>query len=573
MPAGKEALERKTSTSSDLPSPITEPVTTEELPAKEVEASPKDEPEYEWLTGMKLWAVMGPLILVFFLVLLDTTIISTAIPKITNHFNSLKDIGWYTASYQLASSVLQPLAGKLYVNFSNKWTFISFFALFEFGSLLCGVANSSKMLIVGRAVAGMGTAGLQNGAFTIISASVPLHKRPALIGILQALAQLGIVFGPLIGGALTQYTTWRWCFYINLPIGAVAGVLLVFDKIPDAYQKPPAMEVLRDIHHKLDLIGFVLFAPAVIMLLLAMLWGGNDYAWNSATVIGLFCGFGGLIIVWGFWNWYKKDDALIPISMITRTTVWSGCVVVGCLMAGLYIAAYYLPIYFQSVYGASPTMSGVYLLPNIIAALLAAVIAGKLVGMIGYYTPFAILAAILMSIGLGLCGMLGVNSSTGDWIGFQILFGVGRGMGMQMPIVAVQNRLPPTMAPLAIALCMFTGMLFGALFLSASATIFTNSLATLIPKYSPGADVHAIVTAGATGFRDVVPVSQLPGILIAYAKSVNRVFYLCAALTALCLPFSFGLGWTNIKEKKKAATQPKVEENKSEKETASDSAV
>ncbi|KAK3674258.1 hypothetical protein LTR78_005727 [Recurvomyces mirabilis] len=572
MAADKEAMGRKTSTSSDLASPITEPVTTEELPAKDVEASPKDEPEYEWLTGMKLWAVMGPLILVFFLVLLDTTIISTAIPKITNHFNSLKDIGWYTASYQLASAVLQPLAGKLYVNFSNKWTFISFFALFEFGSLLCGVANSSKMLIVGRAVAGMGTAGLQNGAFTIISASVPLHKRPALIGILQALAQLGIVFGPLIGGALTQYTTWRWCFYINLPIGAVAAVLLVFDKIPDAYQKPPAMEVLRDIHHKLDLIGFVLFAPAVIMLLLAMLWGGNDYAWNSATVIGLFCGFGGLIIVWAAWNWYKKDDALIPISMITKTTVWSGCVVVGCLMAGLYIAAYYLPIYFQSVYGASPTMSGVYLLPNIIAALLAAVIAGKLVGMIGYYTPFAILAAILMSIGLGLCGMLGVNSSTGDWIGFQILFGVGRGMGMQMPIVAVQNRLPPTMAPLAIALCMFTGMLFGALFLSASATIFTNSLSTLIPKYSPGADVQAIVTAGATGFRDVVPLSQLPGILIAYAKSVNRVFYLCAALAALCLPFSFGLGWTNIKEKKKAAPQAKVEVNKGE-ETSSDSAV
>ena len=189
------------------------------------------------------------------------------------------------------------------------------------------------------------------------------------------------------------------------------------------------MEVIRDIHHKLDLIGFALFAPAVIMLLLAMLWGGNDYAWDSATVIGLFCGFGGLFIVWGVWNWYKKDDALIPISMITRTTVWSGCVVVGCLMAALYIAAYYLPIYFQSVYGASPTMSGVYLLPNIIAALLAAVIAGKLVGMIGYYTPFSILAAILMSIGLGLCGMLGVHSSTGDWVGFQILFGAGRGMG------------------------------------------------------------------------------------------------------------------------------------------------
>lgn len=133
------------------------------------------------------------------------------------------------------------------------------------------------MLIVGRAVAGMGTAGLQNGAFTIISACVPLHKRPALIGVCQGVAQLGIVFGPMIGGALTQYTTWRWCFYINLPAGGVAAALLLLTRIPDAHSKGKPTEVLREIHHKLDLIGFVLFAPAVIMLLLAMQWGGNKY--------------------------------------------------------------------------------------------------------------------------------------------------------------------------------------------------------------------------------------------------------------------------------------------------------
>jgi len=141
--------------------------------------------------------------------------------------------------------------------------------------------------------------------------------------------------------------------------------------------------------------------------------------------------------------------------------------------------------------------------------------------------------------------------------GFQIVAGIGRGMGMQMPLVAVQNNLAPAMIPLAISLCMFTGMLFGALFLSASATIFTNSLRILIPKYAPTANLEAIVVAGATGFRRVVTAEELPGVLLAYAKSVDRVFYLCAALAALCLPFSFGLGWTNIKAKaqqKKATT-------------------
>ena len=119
----------------------------------------------------------------------------------------MADVGWYGAAYQLASAALQPLTGKIYVNFKNKWVFLSFFGLFELGSLLCGVATSSKMLIVGRAIQGMGTAGLQNGAFTIIAASAPLVKRPFLIGICQGIAQLGGVIGPLIGGALTQYTT------------------------------------------------------------------------------------------------------------------------------------------------------------------------------------------------------------------------------------------------------------------------------------------------------------------------------------------------------------------------------
>ena len=291
------------------------------------------------------------------------------------------------------------------------------------------------------------------------------------------------------------------------------------------------------------------------------------YAWNSATIIGLFCGFGGNILLWLGWNYYKKDDALIPVSMVARTTVWSSCLVVGFLMSSLYIATYYLPVYFQAVKNASPTMSGVYMLPSILIALVFAVVAGRAVSVVGYYTPFALASAVFMAIGYGLTATLGPHSSTGDWVGFQLLFGVGRGMGMQMPIVAVQNNLKPTMAPLAIALCMFTGMLFGALFLSASATIFTNSLRTLIPKFEPQADVQAIVVAGATGFRAFLPADQLPGVLKAYTKSVNRVFYLTTALAAFCLIFAFGMGFKNIKpkeadkkDKKKAEDAEKVGE-------------
>jgi MFS family permease len=195
-------------------------------------------------------------------------------------------------------------------------------------------------------------------------------------------------------------------------------------------------------------------------------------------------------------------------------------------------------------------MSGVYMLPSIIAQLFSAVLAGKLVGKVGRYLPFALASAALMSIGYGLCSTFSPGTTTGEWIGYQILFGVGRGMGFQMPIVAVQNTLPPAQAPLAISLLMFTGMMFGALFLSFSTTIFTQSLRQLIPQQDPGADAAAIIEAGATGFRKILDPSEIGGILVAYSKSFDRVFYMVAALAAVSFFFAFGLGWKDIREKK-----------------------
>ncbi|KAL2871247.1 MDR family MFS transporter [Aspergillus lucknowensis] len=509
----------------------------------------KGELVQDWLEGWKLLSVIGGVTLVSFLMLLDTSIISTAIPVITRDFNSLVDVGWYGSAYQLASAALQPLTGKVYENFSAKWVYIAFFAVFEVGSLICGVATDSKMLIVGRAIAGLGVSGISNGAFTIIAGIAPMHKRPALIGMVMGISQFGLVIGPLIGGALTEYSTWRWCFYINLPIGGLVAALLVFITIPDETRKPKAKTVAPTMHRELDLIGFALFAPAAIMLLLALQYGGNQFAWDSSEVIGLFVGAGATFVVFVFWERYKGDNAMIPPSIMAKRVVWASCLFFGFLMSLLYVVTYYLPIYFQAAKGVSPMMSGVYLLPTIIAQLIAAGLSGFLVQKLGYYLPFVVVGAVFNAIADGLLSTLAPHTGAGKWIGYQILAGFGQGIGLQMPVIAVQNSLPPPLIPVAMALTMFFTTFFGALFLSFANTVLTNSLRTLVPQYAPNVDAQTVIAAGATDLASAVPAADLPGVLVAYSESVNRVMYLCVGAACACFIFAWGMGWKDIRAK------------------------
>ncbi|KAI1115791.1 major facilitator superfamily domain-containing protein [Nemania sp. NC0429] len=335
------------------------------------EGPQEGDPLHEHLTGLKLLLLLVSVGLVFFVLLLDNSIISTAVPKITSEFHSLPDVGWYAGAYSLTGSVLQPLTGKIYTYFPSKWTFLVFLFVFEVGSLLCAVATSSPFFIVGRAVAGLGVSGLQNGSLSIVAGAVSLQKRAFYLGLVIGSGQLGLVIGPLIGGLFTQYVTWRWCFYINLPLGAIAAVFLVFTRCPEQIVKPPfSYGLIQRVIPQLDLVGFAIFAPAAVLLLLALQFGsGGTYAWNSSVIIGLFVGAGVAAVIFLLWEWKAGDVAIIPFSMVRNRIVWASSLQYFTLISAIFVGTQYFPIYFQAVKGVGPVLSGVYLLPSILSQM------------------------------------------------------------------------------------------------------------------------------------------------------------------------------------------------------------
>ncbi|KAJ0412943.1 major facilitator superfamily domain-containing protein, partial [Aspergillus carlsbadensis] len=466
--------------------------------AKDAQQSP-DVGELSYPTGFSVTATMVALTLTSYLVLLDTSIVSTAIPRITSDFHSLNDVGWYGTAYLLANCTLQPLTGKLYTYFNIKWVYLACLTIFELGSALCGAAQDSNMLIVGRAIAGIGSSGLFNGGFTFLAACVPPQRRPALTGVLIGLSQLGLLSGPLIGGALTEHTSWRWCFYINLPCAAIIAPALILVATPDQRSPTIKSQPLRSTIPHLDLIGFAIFAGAASQLLLALNWGGTMYRWDSSTTIGLFCGSGVTFILFLLWERYMGDRAMIPFSLVGRRVIWSSCLNMGFLMACSMVTTYYLPIYFQAVRGASPTVSGVDLLPSIGGTIVFGVITGGLVTRLGRYTPFALLGATIATTGAGLLILLTPNTQTYAWVLIQLTLGIGRGLNVQMPLIAAQHNAPESQAAIATALVVLAQNFGPAVFLSLAQVIFSTGLASELRRHAPGVDVAGVVRAGAAG--------------------------------------------------------------------------
>lgn len=250
--------------------------------------------------------------------------------------------------------------------------------MFLLGSLLCGTATSSKMFIIGRAVAGIGGSGVVSGGLSVIAIVTPTRQRPLFTGLITSIYALGTVVAPIIGGLFVKDTTWRWCFLINLPAGALTIVtLILIYHPPEDISKEHGQSIIQKVK-QLDLVGFALFVPSIIMAMLAMEWGGGRYAWNSATIIGLLVGFAAEMIVLVLWEIRTGDQAMIPFSLLRDQTVIFSILFAFFFMGSFVIPVYFLPEWFQIVKDASPVRSGVMLLPSICTQIAGSLLSGVL---------------------------------------------------------------------------------------------------------------------------------------------------------------------------------------------------
>lgn len=323
------------------------------------------------------------------------------------------------------SCASQPLAGKTYTLFPKKITYLIYLAVFEVGSLVCATAPNSNGLIAGRAVAGFGASGVFAGGFVILTTIIPLHKRAIWTGTMSSTFAIASIVGPVIGGAFTQHISWRWCFYINLPIGGFSAlVILAFFHI-----KPASTEnvALIDKVKGLDALGFMLFASSISMLLLALQWGADtgNYGWKSSEVIGLFVGAGLVFPIFIAWQVYLQDTALIPPRLFDNRNVWLICASSFFVNGPFQTIVYWLPIWFQAVLGVSPTGSGIRYLPTVIADVLASFIGAGIVMKLGIWNPFLLFAEAMVCLGAGLLTTIHPGISDGHWIGYQIFGGIG----------------------------------------------------------------------------------------------------------------------------------------------------
>jgi EmrB/QacA subfamily drug resistance transporter len=460
-------------------------------------------PGYQYTIG-RILAIYSGLMVALLLAALDQTIVATALPRVVADLGGITQYSWVFTAYLLGSTVTVPLYGKLGDVHGRKPLFIVAILIFLFGSALCGAAQNMWELVIFRAVQGVGAGGLFPLTLAMVGMIVPPRDRGRYQGLIGSVFAGASIIGPLIGGFIVDNTSWRWIFYVNLPVGGLAlAVILV--TMP---RRPFKQE------HSIDWLGAALLALGTTALLLGLVWGGRDYPWGSAQVLGALAASAVQLALFGLVE-RRVREAILPFELLRNQTVASSVVCMALVGAAMFGTISFVPLFVQGVIGTSATSSGVVLTPLMLGAVVTSAISGQLVSRTGRYRPNTLFGPVVLGIGLLLLSRMDVHTTNGVAARNMVIAGVGLGSMMQIFVLSVQNSVPRARMGAATALTQFSRSIGATLGLTLMGVIVNQRLSAGVR--GQGTAIHRLPQAGR----------------IALAHALHPAFLAAAVLCAL----------------------------------------
>ncbi|MEV6402701.1 MULTISPECIES: MDR family MFS transporter [Streptomyces] len=489
------------------------------------------DPRQEHVPGNVLVSI-GALLLGMLLAALDQTIVSTALPTIVSDLGGMEHLSWVVTAYLLASTAATPLWGKLGDQYGRKRLFQIAIVIFLIGSALCGMAQNMPQLIGFRALQGLGGGGLMVLSMAIVGDIVPPRERGRYQGLFGAVFGATSVLGPLLGGLFTEHLSWRWVFYVNLPLGAVAlAVIAAVLHIPRKSAK-----------HVIDYLGTLLIASVATCLVLVASLGGTTWGWGSPQIVGL--AVLGVALAFVFVAVERRAaEPVLPLKLFRIRTFTLSAVISFIVGFAMFGAMTYLPTFLQVVQGVSPTLSGVHMLPMVAGLLLASTASGQIVSRTGRWKVFPVTGTAVTAIGLLLLHQLDEHSSTAVMSAFFFVFGLGLGLVMQVLVLIVQNAVSYEDLGVATSGATFFRSIGASFGVAIFGTVFTNRLGDKLADAFRGVDLPSGISLDALEADPRVigdlPAALRPEVLHAYASSITDVFLYAAPVALL----GFVLSW------------------------------